>query len=60
MTDIVDYANLRSIFVQYKDGTTKTFTGSAIKTVSSDIVNEASSKSPLKDFIPQYENDLED
>ena len=58
-TDIVDYSKIRSIVVQYKNGTSKTFTGDAVKPASDDVINALDYKSPVIDFLPTFEEDKE-
>lgn len=58
-TDIVDYSKIRSIVVQYKNGTSKTYTGDAVKTASDDVINALDYKSPVIDFLPTFEEDKE-
>lgn len=56
-TDIVDYSKVRSIVVQYTDGTSKTFTGEAVKAVPDNIINAIEYKSPVIEFLPIFEDD---
>lgn len=56
-TDIVNYSKIRSIVVQYKNGTSKTFTGEAVKPTPYNVVNALDYKSPVIDFLPIFEED---
>lgn len=56
-TDIVDYSKIRSIVVQYKNGTSRTFTGDAVKPAPDNVVNALEYKSPVIDFLPIFEED---
>lgn len=58
-TDIVDSAKLRSIVVQYTNGTSKTFTGEALQIVDKDVLEAPTKKSPISDFLPLYDEDKE-
>lgn len=56
-SDAVDYIKLRSIIVQYMDGSTKTYTGDALTIVDKDILNATTTKSPLINFLPIYDEE---
>ena len=56
-TDIVEYSNIRSIVVQYKDGTSRTFTGNAVKIIPEEILDALDYKSPVDSFLPSFSED---
>lgn len=56
-TDIVDYSKVRSILVQYTNGTSKTYTGDAVKAVPDEVIDAMDNKSPVIDFLPLFEED---
>lgn len=49
-TDIVEYSRLQSVTVQYMDGSTRTFTGAALKTIPSEIIEGLDYKDPVENF----------
>lgn len=58
-TDIVDYSKVRSILVEYTNGTYKTYTGDAVKVVPDEFIDELYYKSPVIDFLPIYDEDID-
>lgn len=56
-TDIIDYSKVRSIVVQYTNGTSKTFTGEYVKAAPDEVINAVEYKSPVIDFLPIFDED---
>lgn len=55
-TDVVDYAKLRSIVVQYKDGTSKTYKGEWVLPIPSDALEAIDYTSPVENLLPFRED----
>ncbi|MCM1081832.1 MAG: hypothetical protein NC343_08810, partial [Muribaculum sp.] len=49
-TDIVDHSRLRSIVVQYTNGTSRTFTGKAVEIIPADLLQQFENPDPLPSF----------
>lgn len=56
-TDIVDYTKVRSILVQYTNGTSKTYTGDDVKAVPDEVIDAINYKSPVIDFLPIFDEE---
>lgn len=55
LTDIVEYFKIRSIKVDYKNGTSKTFSGEAANPIPEYILEELQNNSPVKDLLPNLD-----
>lgn len=54
-SDIVDYSKIHSITVQYKNGTTRTYKGEAVKAIPDSIIESIKLKNPVEDFLPNFD-----
>lgn len=52
-TDIVQSAKLKSIVVQYMNGSTKTFTGNALNFLDETISDTVTNRNPINGFLPK-------
>lgn len=55
-TDIVQYTEIKSITVQYTNGTSKKFTGKAVECVPEELIENLEYKSQVNSFLPNYED----
>ena len=46
-TDIVEYGKIHSITIQYKDGSTRTYSGKSVAVIPSEIIEAINHKSPV-------------
>lgn len=54
-TSIVEYAEIKSMVVEYKGGTKKTFTGTAVEPIPEELIETLEEESPVKDLLPLYD-----